>query len=265
MLYNICCLYIIFFIFSCIGYFVEVAFCSLQEKRIIWNRGFLLGPYIPIYGVGATLIVYFLSKYYNDPLAFFCLTVIMCSTIEYLTSFFMEKLFKVRWWDYSKERFNINGRVCLTNSILFGFGGMIVQYLIMPHIYQLIKITPTLHLCVIALICFIIFITDLIVTTNALFKVKSTLLTFKELDVTELAKEEVIKSITKHEFSFDRIIKAFPKIGIINNKSVADFRELVLKAKKILKENKQKRTDKRKRQKEELLELIDKIKNKTQK
>lgn len=265
MFYNICCYYMIFFIFSCLGYIVEVAFCSIQEKRFIWSRGFLLGPYIPIYGVGSLLVVYFLSKYYGDPFAFFCLTVIMCSTVEYLTSFFMEKIFKVRWWDYSKQSFNINGRVCLSNSILFGFGGMIVEYLIMPHIYNFITTIPETIFCILAIICLVIFITDLIITTNALFKVKSTLITFKEVDITELAKEEVIKSISKHEFNFNRIFRAFPKTGIINNKNVADFRELVLKAKRILKENKQKRTDKRKRQKEELLELIDKIKNRTKK
>lgn len=261
MFYNICCYYMIFFIFSCLGYIVEVAFCFLQEKRIILSRGFLIGPYIPIYGVGSLLIVHFLNKYSNDPLAFFCLTVIICSIVEYLTSLIMEKLFKVRWWDYSKERFNINGRVCLTNSILFGFGGMIIQYILMPHIYKFINIMPSGYFCLISVICFIIFITDLALTTNALCKVKSTLITFKEVDVTEFAKEEVIKSISKHELSFDRLFKAFPKIDIINNKNVVEFKELVIKARNIFQENNERRKEKIKKQKEELSELINKIKN----
>lgn len=238
MFYKFCCYYMIFFIFSCIGYITEVTFCSLHENKLKLSRGFLLGPYIPIYGVGASLIVFFLSKYYNDPLAFFCLTVIMCSIVEYLTSYIMEKIFKVRWWDYSKQRFNVNGRICLTNSVLFGFGGMLILYILMPPIYNFITKTNKTVFCIISVISLLVFITDLILTTTSLFKVKKTLQKFQEKDITDLAKQEVIKTITKHEFSFNRIFNAFPKIGKINNERVAEFRELVFKVKENLKEKK---------------------------
>ena len=117
----------IFFIASVIGYLVEITFCSIGSKKLIINRGFLIGPYIPIYGVGTVLVVLFLYKYSNDPWVFFWMTVILCSFIEYVTSYIMEKIFKVRWWDYSHEPFNYNGRICLKNSLIFGFAGLILK------------------------------------------------------------------------------------------------------------------------------------------
>ena len=87
-------------IYSIIGWVYESTICSIGHRKLI-NRGFLNGPYCPIYGTGAVLV-----------LLFFAGALVTCS-LEYLTSWLMEKLFHARWWDYSKRKFNIGGRVCL--------------------------------------------------------------------------------------------------------------------------------------------------------
>ena len=77
------------------------------------NRGFLIGPCCPIYGCGCLLFILILPKYLDDPIVLFILAATICSVLEYITSWIMEKLFNTRWWDYSKRRFNLDGRVCL--------------------------------------------------------------------------------------------------------------------------------------------------------
>ena len=84
---------------------------KLIEKRKFVNRGFLIGPYCPIYGHGAILITILLQKYIDDPIALFIMGVVVCSILEYLTSYFMEKIFHARWWDYSRYKFNINDSI----------------------------------------------------------------------------------------------------------------------------------------------------------
>ena len=90
MLY-FCYIFLIFFISSILGYFVEITFCSIESKKIVFNRGFLMGPYIPIFGVGTVLIGLFLARYRNDPFIFFWMTVILCSCLVYITSYVLEE------------------------------------------------------------------------------------------------------------------------------------------------------------------------------
>ena len=109
VVYKVMYLFMFFFIASMIGYIAEVTCCSIKDKKLVWNRGFLIGPYIPIYGVGCIATLILLRKYFSNPITLFFLTIIVCSALEYFTSWIMEKLFKVRWWDYSEYRFNVDG------------------------------------------------------------------------------------------------------------------------------------------------------------
>ena len=229
MFYSLCYVFMIFFLSSIIGYVIEITFCSINQKRIVLNRGFLLGPYIPIYGVGTIFIIAFLFKYINDPIAFFWLTVMLCTFIEYITSYIMEGIFKVRWWDYSDEPFNYNGRVCLKNSMFFGLGGLAILYFIFPFINNLLNMMSPIVLIIISIICFIIFMTDLGFTTSTLIGVRSNLLKFEGKDVTKKAHMEVMNAIKKHDFSFNRIVNAFPSIDNVNIKEYSVFKDYVLK------------------------------------
>ena len=111
--------FLLFIIYAVIGWCMEVICKLIQYKKFV-DRGFLIGPYCPIYGVGALLITFFLNKYVQDPVVLFVMAVVVCGILEYLTSYFMEKIYHARWWDYSSKKFNINGRICLSNLIAFG-------------------------------------------------------------------------------------------------------------------------------------------------
>lgn len=129
--------YAYFVIYAFLGWVCEDLYCGIPKKKFI-NRGFLYGPYCPIYGVGALLVLYPLLFVKQYPVLVFILGVIITSTLEYITSWVMEKLFKTRWWDYSEHFLNINGRVCLLNSTLFGIMSIVVVYIIHPAIEDLV-------------------------------------------------------------------------------------------------------------------------------
>jgi len=126
-----------FIAYSFGGWIWEAVILSLLREHRIINRGFLNGPYCPIYGVGALFSV-LLHHYIGDNyiLLFLGGGVIAC-ILEYITSFALEKLFRARWWDYSDRFLNINGRICLVGFVLFGLGAVGIN-LIHPYVYDFI-------------------------------------------------------------------------------------------------------------------------------
>lgn len=111
---TLCRVIFYFMIYSVVGWIYETTLCSITDRHFV-NRGFLNGPYCPIYGSGALLDVLILGRIEN-PFLLFILGVLVTCSLEYLTSYVMEKLFKARWWDYSDKKFNIGGRVCLLGA-----------------------------------------------------------------------------------------------------------------------------------------------------
>lgn len=134
-------LIIYFFIYCICGYICEVAYCSIPARRFV-NRGFLYGPYLPVYGFGAIAVILALEPFFNKPYLVFIFGMIVTSVLEYFTSWMLEKFFHTKLWDYSKHKFNINGRVCLRNSVLFGLLCLVVVYLIQPFIADIIGKFP---------------------------------------------------------------------------------------------------------------------------
>lgn len=131
MLLNTLILY--FLIYSVIGYLVEVVYCSIGTRTIV-NRGFLHGPWLPIYGIGALLVIGFNALIPDHVAIVFVMTAVLTSIVEYIGSWLLESLFTVKLWDYSDARLNINGRVCLKNSLLFGVLGLVLVYGIHPSV-----------------------------------------------------------------------------------------------------------------------------------
>ena len=127
-----------FFIYSILGWIFESIYCSLKVKPIHFiNRGFLFGPLCPIYGSGLVAVAFIMQPFKEVNLINeFVLIVLICSAIEYIASFVMEKLFHVRWWSYKNSWYNvtINGRISLWTSIGFGIGGTLVLNYIHPNI-----------------------------------------------------------------------------------------------------------------------------------
>lgn len=165
MYYNLSLLFTYFLIYAMIGWTCEVVYCSLLKKKFV-NRGFLNGPYCPIYGVGAVIIVIFLAPYINYPAGIFLVGIVTTSSLEYVTSWGMEKAFHAKWWDYSNDKFNINGRVCLKNSLLFGVMSLALMYLVHPFVQTLIQRLPDFWLEFIATFAFVLFIGDVVESTR---------------------------------------------------------------------------------------------------
>ena len=147
---------------------MEVTCKFIQYKKFI-NRGFLIGPYCPIYGWGALAITILLKRYMEEPLVLFVMSTLICSIIEYLTSYFMEKKYHARWWDYSNKKFNINGRICLETLIPFGILGVAIMYGTNPILFKLYNQIPQLVINILTVILFIGFIVDNIISSNIIF------------------------------------------------------------------------------------------------
>lgn len=130
-----------FLVYSVIGYCCEVIYCSVPARRIV-NRGFLYGPWLPIYGFGAIIVILFLEPFREHWWMVFIFGLILTSALEYFTSWALEKIFHVKLWDYSKHRININGRVCALNSTLFGLMGLFGVYIADPFLAPLIMKIP---------------------------------------------------------------------------------------------------------------------------
>lgn len=200
---------LLFFIYSFAGWFVELTREYIRSKKVV-NRGFLVGPYCPIYGCGAILITFLLQKYSDDALVTFVLSTVICGILEYLTSYIMEKIFKARWWDYSDRKFNINGRICLENLVWFGLGGTMVVNYINPLLLDCFKVIPELLLHIILGIIITGFLVDIIVSLRIIFNLKEMK---KELrDNTIEISAKVRKIILKKLNLYRRLVNAFPKI-----------------------------------------------------
>lgn len=209
-------IFYIFIIYSILGWFMEVVIVS-SKKRKITARGFLIGPWCPIYGFGALFITLLLKKYYNDPIALFVMSFLMGTILEYVTSYIMEKLFHARWWDYSDHKFQINGRVSLTTSLGFGLLGLILVYILNPFFLRIIQNIPSIIFCIIMIIILVIFLTDVIASYKIISNIKIT----KDTNIKDFTEQynEKVKQILKNKSIFNRrLLNAFPHLKFINNK-----------------------------------------------
>ena len=187
----------------------------VKDKKLI-NRGFLSGPYCPIYGFGGVLMTLSLQNFKNNPIILFILGVIICSILEYITSLAMEKIFHARWWDYSQRKFNINGRICLTNMIAFGVLGCIVIYIVNPIYFEKIQYLSDKSLNLICIMLLLIFIVDNIFSINIIKNIKLAKESIKD-NTEEITKK--VKEILIEKSAFTkRIVEAFPNMKIIRKK-----------------------------------------------
>lgn len=203
----------IFIVYSILGWLMEVIIVS-TKKRKITDRGFLIGPWCPIYGFGALFITLLLQKYYDDPLVLFIMSFLFGSTLEYLTSYFMEKIFHARWWDYSNHKFHINGRISLSTSLGFGILGLILVYIFNPFFLKIIKNIPPIIFNVIMLIILIIFITDVITSSKIIYNIRKESY-ISEKDITETTTEEVKKVLKEKSIFNRRLFNSFPNLKFI--------------------------------------------------
>ena len=209
MMINFCYYFLFFLLYSFIGWLIEVIYTFAVKRKFV-NRGFLIGPYCPIYGSGLILILVLLKDVNVDFVAKFFMIAVIASILEYITSYVMEKLFNARWWDYSNDKFNINGRVCLETFLEFGLIGSLGLYYVHPFISNIIYSFSDTVVYILFFIFFIMFITDNIISYNLLNKIKIKI--GKETtDNTEEINEKMGIWFKKNNYLYKRIIKAFPK------------------------------------------------------
>lgn len=158
---------LIFFTYAFLGWCCEVAFAAMKTGTFV-NRGFLNSPLCPIYGFGMVIVVIFLTPLTeNLPVLFFG-SMVLTSTLEFFVGWLLEKLFHTKWWDYSDEKFNLKGYICLQFSILWGLGCVMIMRILHPIIMDFLHWIPhTVGLvCLVVLIC--LTIADLIATVAAI-------------------------------------------------------------------------------------------------
>ena len=169
---EICSYILLFFLYSFLGWCLEVL-CKLISDHKFINRGFLIGPYCPIYGTGAIIMTFLLKKYLDDPITLWIMIILCCSILEYFVSFILEKIFHARWWDYSTNKFNINGRICLETMIPFSIFGLFILYKCNPFFLNLINAIPHTILYLLTIILLIGFIVDLILSTKIIYNIQN--------------------------------------------------------------------------------------------
>lgn len=231
MLYVFCFWFLMFMLYSTLGYVTEIINLTIMTRKPVWNRGFLIGPYLPIYGVGSLFMVFCLRKYENDIIALFILGSFFCTLLEYFTSLIMEKLFKLRWWDYSDYKFNFNGRVCLLNAVLFGIGGVLIIKAVNPVLAWLVYLLPSHVTIWIGIILLIIFTIDFVVSCYITHNLKLNFTKYLHIDATAKIKKEVTQALKKNILLTSRLLKAFPGVSSANKK-FKDFLKLFHSAEK---------------------------------
>jgi len=177
MIYNM--YFLSFILYSFLGWVYESTICSMLGHHKIINRGFLLGPYCPIYGIGV-LMNWFLLKDIKNPATIFLASALICCAIEYVTSYVMEKLFYAKWWDYSNFPFNLYGRICLYGALLFGGGSVIFVKVMHPFVMSVMKYIPKSLIDILALVFAVILLGDIILTVNSINNLNKKLKTIHE-------------------------------------------------------------------------------------
>ena len=197
--------FIIFFAYSVFGWIIESSLVSLQSKPIHFvNRGFLIGPYCPIYGCGSLAMILYLEQYRDNVVTVFLLGVVLCSILEYFTSYIIEK------------KFNLNGRICGENAILFGLGGVFIIYVTHPILNKILNRFDPKAITIISIILFIIFLTDTILSFNIMNRFKKTIsnIEIKKDSTTEFKKMVREKMAEGHQIFQSRLLNAFPHIDV---------------------------------------------------
>ena len=159
-------IYICFFIYSIIGWIWESFLCSSVELKKLVNRGFFLGPYCPIYGLGATLSYLLLRDIGSATLIFILASIVSC-TIEYIVGYILEKMFKDRWWNYDNYPFQLHGRVCLYGLVIFGLANVVIVKFSTPFLMFSLSVIKDSILIGLAISISLVSVVDLIITISA--------------------------------------------------------------------------------------------------
>ena len=220
-------LILLFFAYAFLGWCMEVTLKYFQFHRFI-NRGFLTGPWLPIYGSGAVLItvaVQGLSPLESSVGTTFIVSFVLCGLIEYMTSYVLEKRFHARWWDYSRKPMNLHGRVWIGNLILFGLGGVVIVDLINPLLLRLSEHMSFPLREIMALFLSVVFVADYVMS-HFVLKLVKTSVELSEADDTEAISKEVRLLLSDRSVFHRRFAEAYPEVIYRTERIAARMEEI---------------------------------------
>lgn len=194
--------FLLFLIYSTLGWCGEMIYCSIGRRKLCEKRGFLNGFLCPIYGFGALLVLWVLRGGCDNPLLTFLLGAILTSAVEYFTSWLMETLFHMRWWDYSRYKFQIHGRVCLLNSTLFGLLCVALCHGVHPQVVRLVRWMIGRHIALpLAAVLFVLFAADVVLSVRSAIQIGNRLAKLQALQDELQAKLEELLEQQRERFS----------------------------------------------------------------
>ena len=178
-----------FIVYSFLGWCLESVYKTIIFKKPT-NSGFLYGPFCPMYGIGAILMIE-LGKFSNNVAVIFLLAFVLFSVWEYLVAIILEKLFKTKYWDYSNLKFNLQGRICLKNSIYWGILGVLLIFIVQPGIRNVIKLIPNEIIIYIEVILSLAILVDGIITIFRIMFIDKKIR--QVFEISETIKEKILE------------------------------------------------------------------------
>lgn len=208
--YNVYQLLWIFFVYSFIGWCGEAAMAAVHRHKFV-NRGFVSGPICPVYGAGAAAVAVFLPELKDQLFFLFLGGIIVTTFVEYLTGRILELIFHRKWWDYSDQRFNLDGYVCLKNSVVWGICSVLMICFFDPLLCRLLVLIPRLAGDILLWILGVLLVIDAVGSGVAVLGLKK-----KQSRITQIT-EELHKTSKVLENALTtriqkRMVKAFPNI-----------------------------------------------------
>lgn len=227
---------LLFFLYCFLGWVWESCYVSVCRRQWV-NRGFLHGPLLPIYGSGAILILFVTLPAEENLWLVWLLGMIAATALEYVTGDVMERLFKVRYWDYSKKRFNLNGHICLSSSIAWGFFSILLVRFLHPPVGRLLTSVPAFLVDPAALALTAAFTVDVVRSTQAALDLR-----------------EILTRLTEENEELRRIAKRVEVVSAFAEDDLHRFREKTEVEKLLLQERLESARTQRKLRRREALE-----------
>jgi len=206
-------LLLLFTIYSFLGWMLETAFASINERKII-NRGFLTGFVCPIYGFSAVLIIQsskwvtnvFENHFASLVMNMLC-SIILVTVLEYITGLLLKRIFDCRWWDYSDNSLNLHGYVCLKYSLLWGLLAFLLIQIVHPVISKVIYTMPIYFKNYLVVFLLIYFLADTIKSVIEALELRKVIINYSNISENKYY-EKIIQ--------YKRFFLAFPRLLVLN-------------------------------------------------
>lgn len=206
-----------FIIFSIIGLIIETAYCYITAGTLESRKGLIWGPFCPVYGVSASVLLIFLNKYKNKNIIWiFICGFITGSIAEYILSYILESIYGMRFWNYGYAKLNLNGRICLLYSTYWGILSIVLLKFIKPHIDKLIEKIPSRPRNIIEIALFIYFIINCIFTVWGIQTYENRILYNKVAQKGDNIISNIVYNIQENYFTNERMSRTFPNLRIKN-------------------------------------------------